>query len=70
MTTYQKSKALWIGGGLAGGLLSYLATKDGGKTVAGAALGAILLGAFGDVVLEQQQRTGVFSLLPLGRHRR
>jgi uncharacterized membrane protein YjjB (DUF3815 family) len=67
MTTFQKSKALWIGGGIVGGLVGYLASKSGSKAVASAALGSILMGAIGDVVLEQEQRTGVFSLLPLGR---
>jgi len=59
MTTFQKSKLLWIGGGIVGGLVAALATQSGPKTLAGAAIG--------DKVLEQEQRTGVFSLLPLGR---
>jgi len=67
MTTFQKSKLLWIGGGIVGGLVAALATQSGPKTLAGAALGSILVGAIGDKVLEQEQRTGVFSLLPLGR---
>jgi uncharacterized membrane protein YjjB (DUF3815 family) len=67
MTTYQKSKALWIGGGIVGGFIGYVATKSGSKTALSAALGSILVGAIGDAVLEQEQRTGVFSLLPLGR---
>lgn len=67
MTTFQKSKLLWIGGGVVGGLVGYFATKSGSKTVASAVLGSILVGATGDAVLEQEQRTGVFSLLPLGR---
>ena len=50
-----------------GGLIGYFATKSGSKTLASAALGSILVGATGDAVLEQEQRTGVFSLLPLGR---
>ena len=67
MTTFQKSKFLWIGGGILGGLVGYFATQSGPKTLGSAALGSILLGAIGDKVLEQEQRTGVFSLLPLGR---
>jgi uncharacterized membrane protein YjjB (DUF3815 family) len=67
MTTYQKSKLLWIGGGIVGGFIGYCSTKSGSKTALSAALGSILIGAFGDAVLEQEQRTGVFSLLPLGR---
>jgi uncharacterized membrane protein (UPF0136 family) len=67
MTTFQKSKLLWIGGGIVGGLVGYFSTKSGPKTLASAGLGSILVGAFGDAVLEQEQRTGVFSLLPLGR---
>lgn len=35
------------------------------KTLAGAGLGTIVLGVMGDKIVEQYQRTGVFSLLPL-----
>lgn len=67
MTTYQKSKLLWISGGVVGGLVGAIATNSGAKTALSAALGAILVGMIGDKVLEQEQRTGVVSLLPLGR---
>ena len=67
MTTSDKSQWLWIGGGLLGGVVGYLTTKSGGKAVAGAALGSIIVGAIGDKVIEQHGRTGEWSLLPLGR---
>ncbi len=74
MTTFEKSKLLWIGGGIVGGLAGYFAAKTGktplgpvAGTLCAAALGSIVVGAIGDAVLEQEQRTGVFSLLPLGR---
>lgn len=71
-TTWQRSKALWIGGGVVGGIVG-LAASQGcphgaskfKNTALGAALGSLLLGAFGDAVLEQEQRTGKFSLVPL-----
>ena len=66
-TVFQRSKALWIGGAVVGGVVGGFAGKSAGKAALGAALGSILLGATGDAVLEQEQRTGVFSLLPLGR---
>jgi hypothetical protein len=74
VTTWQESKALWIGGGLVGGLIGYFLLPQGkwkttaGRTAAGAVLGAILTGGIGDGVLEQQQRCGKFSLLPLGKN--
>lgn len=75
MTTFEKSRALWIGGGVAGAAVAFLvskyATPDRAKvftsTALGAVLGSVLIGAWGDCVLEQQQRTGVFSLTPLRR---
>jgi hypothetical protein len=76
MTTFEKSRALWIGGGLLGAVAGYVAFRLGkagdyktvaGGTAAGAVLGSILFGGIGDAVLEQEQRTGVVSLLPLRR---
>lgn len=71
-TTHQRSKALWIGGGVVGGIIGWAASqglppeRSTLKTTAlSAVLGSILLGGIGDAVLEQEQRTGVFSLLPL-----
>jgi len=65
MTTYEKSKALWIGGGLLGAIVGYASTKKSKETLLSAALGSILVGAIGDKVLEQHQRTGQWSLLPI-----
>lgn len=64
-TNFEKSKALWIGGAAVGGIVGGLAGKSIVTTLAGAALGSILLGATGDAVMEQEDRTGVFSLIPL-----
>jgi outer membrane lipoprotein SlyB len=58
------SKALWIGGGLLGGIVGGTTGGGIGKAVLGAAIGSILLGAVGDAVLEQRDRTGVLSLWP------
>ncbi len=65
MTTYEKSKLLWIGGGLLGAVVGYAITKRAKETLLSGALGSILVGAVGDKVLEQHQRTGVWSLRPL-----
>lgn len=67
MTTYEKSKLLWIGGGLLGALLGYAITKRPKQALLSGALGSIVVGAWGDVVLEQEQRTGKLSLVPLRR---
>ena len=61
----QKSKLLWFGGGVLGAVAGFYLSKKPGSAVAGAALGAILVGAIGDKALEQKQRTGVFSPFPL-----
>ena len=66
-TMFERSKALWIGGAIVGGVVGGFAGNSFGKALLGAALGSILLGAVGDVVLEQEQQTGVLSLLPLKR---
>jgi outer membrane lipoprotein SlyB len=65
MTTYEKSKALWIGGGLLGAIIGYASTKRSKETVLAGLLGSILVGAVGDKVLEQHQRTGRWSLVPI-----
>jgi len=65
MTTYEKSKLLWIGGGLLGAVVGYAITKRPKEAILSGALGAILVGAVGDKVLEQHQRTGVWSLMPI-----
>ena len=62
---YQQSKLLWIGGGLLGAVIGYAATRRAKETLLSGALGSILLGAVGDKVLEQHQRTGVWSLMPI-----
>jgi hypothetical protein len=49
LTPYQFSKTLWIGGGVLGAVLS----KQ--HRIAGAGLGAILIGALGDVLIERHQ---------------
>jgi hypothetical protein len=77
MTTFERSQALWIGGGLAGALIGFLVSKHKfappdyarvfTSTALSAALGSILVGAVGDKVLEQHQRTGEWSLMPLRR---
>lgn len=65
MTTYQTSKLLWIGGGLLGAVVGYAITRHAKETLLSGALGSILVGAVGDKVLEQHQRTGVWSLVPV-----
>jgi len=65
LTTYQKSRLLWIGGGLLGGVIGYAVTKRPKEALLSGAMGSILVGAVGDKVLEQHQRTGVWSLLPV-----
>ena len=65
MTTLQKSRLLWIGGGVLGAVAGFYLSKKPSSAVAGAALGAILVGAIGDKALEQEQRTGVFAPYPL-----
>jgi hypothetical protein len=70
MKVLGASKLLWIGGGAVGAFGGYAAGKcrpigPAWGMLAGAALGAILLGGIGDAILEQEQRTGVFSLMPL-----
>lgn len=64
--TFERSKALWIGGAAVGGIVGGVAGKSVKTAALGAVLGSILLGATGDAVLEQEKRTGVFSLLPIG----
>jgi hypothetical protein len=71
MTVLESSTLRWIAGALAGAATGYAISKHQGsegtfmKTLAGAGLGTIVLGVMGDKVVEQYQRTGVFSLLPL-----
>lgn len=70
MTTYGKSKLLWLGGGVVGAVVGAGFTERGQRSpissgILGGVLGAIIVGAFGDAVLEQEQRTGVFSLTPV-----
>jgi hypothetical protein len=55
MTTLQKSRLLWWGGGILGAVAGFYFSKKPGKTLAGATLGAILVGAVGDKVLEREQ---------------
>jgi len=50
LTPYAASKTLWIGGAVIGGVM---APKE--HRLAGAGLGAILLGAIGDVMIERHQ---------------
>jgi hypothetical protein len=49
LSPFQFSKTLWIGGGVLGATLS----KQ--HRFAGAGLGAIMTGAFGDVLIERHQ---------------
>ena len=73
MTTLEKSRALWIGGGLAGALVGYVVSKGNSpdrakiftRTALSAALGSVVIGAWGDAVLEQENRTGKLALFPL-----
>jgi len=51
----QKSRLLWWGGGILGAVAGFYFSKKPGKTLAGATLGAILVGAVGDKVLEREQ---------------
>lgn len=54
MSTYQKSVALWVGGAIAGALLVPSA-KIKTSRIAGAAMGAIVVGGIGDAVLERAE---------------
>jgi hypothetical protein len=71
MTILESSTLRWIAGALAGAATGYAISKHQGregtfmKTLAGAGLGTIVLVVIGDRVVEQYQRTGVFSLMPL-----
>lgn len=49
MTIFGKSVLLWVGGAAAGYVIAKKSHKSG---LAGAALGAMLVGGIGDVVLE------------------
>lgn len=58
MTTYEKSRLLWIGGALLGAVGGYALGKSRSigpvfGTAAGATLGAIVVGAGGDAILER-----------------
>ena len=64
MTTFQKSKLLWVTGGLVGGLIGLFAYKRGkisrpktaaGATALSALLGSMLVGGIGDKALENQR---------------
>jgi hypothetical protein len=50
MTVFQKSLGLWIGGALAGALISISANKS---PFLGGILGAALVGGVGDKMLEE-----------------
>lgn len=61
MTTFEKSKRLWWGGGIVGAIAGLVMAKHQDKgpvagALGGAALGAILVGAIGDKMLERAQQ--------------
>lgn len=53
MTTFDKSVALWVGGGAIG---FFAALCLGKQPILGAALGSVLVGAVGDKLLEERER--------------
>ncbi len=55
MTTYEKSKLLWIGGGVLGAVVSYAATKKPKDAISWGVIAALLVGGIGDKMLENQQ---------------
>ena len=62
MTTFQKSLALWIGGGLTGAIVGAKIGMPAGSShsvkgaIGGGVLGALLVGGIGDAYLEGRAR--------------
>jgi hypothetical protein len=61
MTVFQKSLGLWIGGALAGALISIGANKS---PFLGGVLGAMLVGGVGDKMLEEARDAEPYPVYP------
>lgn len=56
MTTWDKSKSLWLMGAFAGAVIGGSAGHSAKHTFGGALMGAIIVGGIGDAMIERDDR--------------